>query len=157
VHEADLGDPTAGLRAGLVDVALTRLPFDNTGIETYALRVDPVGVVLREDDPLAGEESVAVASLADRGWVRLPDDSDPLWTGYWIGGPAAEGQPELKTIQECLQAVLWNGTCALAPLNQPLPAGLVVVAVTDRPPSELVVAWRKPTPLVRSFVSLAAR
>ncbi len=29
IHEADLGDPTAGLRAGLVDIALTRAPFGN--------------------------------------------------------------------------------------------------------------------------------
>ena len=38
IHEADLGDPTAGLRTGLVDVALTRTPFDSTGISTPVLR-----------------------------------------------------------------------------------------------------------------------
>ena len=53
VREADLADPTTGLRAGLVDVALTRMPFDRTGISTRELRSDPVGVVLRVDDPLA--------------------------------------------------------------------------------------------------------
>jgi DNA-binding transcriptional LysR family regulator len=53
VREADLTDPTTGLRAGLVDAALTRMPFDRTGISTRVLRSDPVGVVLRADDPLA--------------------------------------------------------------------------------------------------------
>ena len=32
VRDADLTDPTSGLRAGLVDVALTRTPFDRAGI-----------------------------------------------------------------------------------------------------------------------------
>jgi hypothetical protein len=34
IREADFTDPTAGLRAGLADVALTRTPFDRTGITT---------------------------------------------------------------------------------------------------------------------------
>src|SRR5947199_1539666 len=32
IRETDLADPTAGLRAGLVDVVLTRTPFDRTGV-----------------------------------------------------------------------------------------------------------------------------
>ncbi len=64
----------------------------------------------------------------------------------------------MRTIQECLQAVLWNGMSALAPLDQVTPAGLVTVPVTDRPPSRLVLAWpaTDPSPLVRSFVRIAA-
>jgi len=56
------------------------------------------------------------------------------------------------------QSVLWNGTLALAPLSQPLPGELVTVPVTDRPPSQLVVAWRgtSANPLIRSFVQIAA-
>jgi DNA-binding transcriptional LysR family regulator len=53
VREADLTDPTTGLRAGLADVALTRMPFDRTGFSIRVLRSDPVGVVLRADDSLA--------------------------------------------------------------------------------------------------------
>jgi hypothetical protein len=57
-----------------------------------------------------------------------------------------------------LQAVLWNGMSTLAPLDQPTPAGLVIVPVADRPPSRLVLAWpgTNPSPLVRSFVRIAA-
>ena len=63
----------------------------------------------------------------------------------------------MRTIQECLQAALWNGTSALAPVDQPLSAGLVAIPLGDRPPSELVVAWPKSgrSPLVRSFVQMA--
>ncbi|MFF3573493.1 LysR family transcriptional regulator [Nocardia jiangxiensis] len=157
IREADLGDPTAGLRAGLVDVALTRTPFEDNGISTRILRRIPVGVVLRGDDPLAGRESIGSDDLTDRRWVRLPDNADPLWAAYWTGGPPDGSSPIVRTIQECLQAVLWNATSALAPLDQPLPTGLVVVPFHDRPPSHLVVAQSEaaPSPLVRSFVQLA--
>ncbi|WP_319945547.1 LysR family transcriptional regulator [Nocardia macrotermitis] len=157
IREADLADPTAGLRAGLVDVALTRTPFEDNGIGVRILRRIPVGVVLREDDPLAGRESVSAADLTGRRWVRLPDNADPVWAAYWTGGSPEGSAPIVRTIQECLQAVLWNTTCALAPADQPLPAGLVVVPFRDRPPSHLVVAHAKstPGPLVRSFVQLA--
>jgi DNA-binding transcriptional LysR family regulator len=158
VHEADLGDPTAGLRAGSVDVALTRTPFDDTGLATQVLSTEPVGLVVHEDDPLAGRGSVAVGDLGDRRWIRLPDGTDPVWVAYWTGGNPAADVGVVRTIQECLQSVLWNGTSALAPLDQVLPPGLVVVPVDDRPPSRLVVAWQRTrtTPLVRSFARSAA-
>lgn len=157
VHEADLADPTAGLRAGLVDVALTRTPFERTGISVHALRPVRVGVVLRHDDPLADRAAVSTADLAGRRWVRLPEGTDPRWTAYWTGAPGDDA-PVMRTIQECLQAVLWNGVAALAPADQPLPPGLRAVPVSDRPASELVVAWPKAasSPLVRSFVRIAA-
>jgi hypothetical protein len=81
--------------------------------------------------------------LAGRRWVRLPDGTDPVWTAYWTAGPQDDTAPVMRTIQECLQAALWNGTAALAPIDQPLPAGLIAVPFADRPPSELVVAWSK--------------
>jgi DNA-binding transcriptional LysR family regulator len=157
IHEADLGDPTAGLRAGMVDVALTRTPFDRTGISTHVLRSVPVGVVMWDDDPLAGHRSVSAADLAGRRWVRLPDGADPVWTAYWTGGAHDDASPVMRTIQECLQAVVWNRISALAPVDQPLPAGLVVVPLADRPPSDIVVAWPKTSrnPLVRGFIQAA--
>lgn len=159
IHEADLGDPSAGLRAGLVDVALTRLPFEDTGLRSHVLHTEPVGLVVRDDDPLAGRTSVRLAELPDRRWVRLPPDTDHVWSAYWTG-PATSGEQgtPMRTIQECLQAVLWNGMSALAPLDQLTPAGLITVPVADRPPSRLVLAWpaADPPPLVRSFVRIAA-
>lgn len=159
VHESDLADPTAGLRTGLVDVALTRTPFDTTGLATRVLRSVPAAVVLRSDDPLAGRAGLTASDLTDRPWVRLPDGIDPAWTAYWTGGPPDPAAPPARTIQECLQAVRWNRTAALAPLDQPLPAGLVAIPYTDRTPTDLVVAWPKParSPLIRAFVQVAAQ
>jgi len=164
VREADLTDPTTGLRAGLVEAALTRMPFDRAGISTRVLRSDPVGVVLRADDPLARRGSLQVRDLGERPWFQFPEGTDPLWRAYWNGaapgGPVRDG-PVVRTVGECVQAVLWNGTVGLAPLT-PLghawPPGLTVVPLADMAPSRLVVAWNKAdaNPLIRSLTQVAA-
>jgi DNA-binding transcriptional LysR family regulator len=156
IREVDLTDPTCGLRAGLVDVALTRGPFDQTGLTVHELRVDPVGAVLRADDPLAGRDRLTLADLADRRWFRFPDGTDPIWQSYWNGGQRREG-PVVRAVQECLQAVLWNGTVGMTPLGHHPPEELTVVPLTDMVPSPAVVAWNPgdANPLIRSFVQVA--
>ncbi|WP_338711859.1 LysR substrate-binding domain-containing protein [Streptomyces virginiae] len=156
VRETDLTDPTCGLRAGLVDVALTRAPFDETAMTVRRLRTYPVGVVLRADDPLARRDGLRPAELSDRRWFRFPQGTDPAWQSYWNGGTPREG-PVVPGVQECLQAVLWNGTVGLAPLGHDLPAELAVVPLTDMPPSRVVAAWNEgdTNPLIRSFIATA--
>ncbi|MEW2124945.1 LysR family transcriptional regulator [Streptomyces sp. NPDC127037] len=156
VRDTDLADPTCGLRAGLVDVALTRAPFDETALTVRTLRSDPVGVVLRADDPLAGRGRLRPADLSDRRWFQFPDGTDALWQSYWNGGRPREG-PVVRAVQECLQAVLWNGTIGLAPLGHDLPPELAVVPLTDMAPSRVVAAWNEgdSNPLIRSFVEIA--
>jgi DNA-binding transcriptional LysR family regulator len=160
-READFTDPTAGLRAGLADVAITRAPLDDTGISTYVLRTDPVGVVLRADDPLADRGSLRLRDLADRRWVQQPDGTDPIWRAYWNGtvpGGELRDGPVVRTVHEGLQAVLWNGTVGLAPLIHQLPDGLTAVPLADMPPSRLIIAWNSTSanPLIRSFTRIAA-
>ncbi|MFF7521732.1 LysR family transcriptional regulator [Streptomyces pseudovenezuelae] len=156
VRDADLTDPTCGLRTGVVDVALTRAPFDETALTVRALRSDPVGVVLRADDPLARRDGLRLAELSDRRWFQFPRGTDPVWQAYWNGGLPREG-PVVRAVQECLQAVLWNGTVGLAPLGHDLPAELAVVPLTDMAPSRVVAVWNSgdTNPLIRSFVEIA--
>ncbi|MEU6790750.1 LysR substrate-binding domain-containing protein [Nonomuraea wenchangensis] len=156
IRETDLTDPTCGLHAGLVDVALTRGPFDETGLTVRELRADPVGALVRADDPLAGRDGVKLADLADRRWFLFPEGTDPAWQSYWNGGAPREG-PVVRAVQECRQAVLWNGTVGMTLLNHPQGDGLAVVPLIDMPPSRAVVAWNEgdTNPLIRSFVRLA--
>ncbi|MFD5462892.1 LysR family transcriptional regulator [Kitasatospora sp. NPDC127059] len=156
VRDTDLTDPTCGLRAGLVDVALTRAPFDETALTVRTLRADPVGVVLRADDPLAGRDRLRLAEMDDRRWFRFPPGTDPGWQSYWHGGIPREG-PVVRAVQECLQAVLWNGTVGMMPLGHDLPAPLAVVPLADMAPSRMVAAWNEGdgNPLIRSLVELA--
>jgi DNA-binding transcriptional LysR family regulator len=162
IREADFTDPTTGLRSGLVDVALTRAPFDDSAISMRVLRSDPIGVVLRADDPLAGRDTLCLADLADRPWPQLPEGTDPVWRAYWNGAmPAGErpAGPVVRTVTECMQAVLWNGTVGIAPLTHALPEGLTWARLTDMPPSPLVVAWatENDNPLVTSFAHIAVQ
>ncbi|HET6741532.1 MAG TPA: LysR substrate-binding domain-containing protein [Kribbella sp.] len=155
IRETDLTDPTCGLRAGRVDIALTRGPFDETGLHVQELRSDPVGAVLRADDPLATRDSLVLTDLADRRWFQFPAGTDPIWQSYWNGGTRREG-PVVRAVQECLQAVLWNGTIGLAPLtDHALGDELVAVPVRDLPPSPVLLAWAETGPLTRSFADAA--
>ncbi|MFF9347236.1 LysR family transcriptional regulator [Streptomyces sp. NPDC014734] len=158
IREADLTDPTCGLRAGLVDVALTRGPFDETGLTVHELRTDPVGVLLRADDPLSRRDSLGPADLADRRWFRFPEGTDPAWQSYWHGGTPREG-PVVRSVRECRQAVLWNGTIGMTLLDHEPVEGLTVVPLTDVRPSRVVVAWKEgesdTNPLIRSFARIA--
>ncbi|MFE0876347.1 LysR family transcriptional regulator [Streptomyces smyrnaeus] len=157
VRNTDLAAPTCGLRAGLVDVALTRAPFDQTALTVRELRSDPVGAVLRADDPLARRDRLQIADLGERRWFQFPPGTDPIWQSYWNGGVPREG-PVVRVVQECLQAVLWNGTVGLAPLGDDLPAELAVVPLTDMAPSRVVAVWNEgdTNPLIRSFVRIAS-
>ncbi|MFF5536522.1 LysR family transcriptional regulator [Streptomyces cinerochromogenes] len=156
IRDTDLTDPTCGLRAGLVDVALTRSPFAETALTVRTLRTDPVGVVLRADDPLARRDQLRLAELSDRHWFQFPQGTDPVWQSYWNGGRPREG-PVVHAVQECLQTVLWNGTVGLAPLGHDLPAELTVVPLIDMPPSRVVAVWNEgdTNPLIRSFIEIA--
>ncbi|MEV7928424.1 LysR family transcriptional regulator [Kitasatospora sp. NPDC088779] len=157
VRDTDLTDPTCGLRAALVDVALTRAPFDDTALAVRVLRTDPVGAVLRADDPLARRGRLELADLADRRWFQFPPGTDPRWQSYWNGGTPREG-PVVRGVQECLQAVLWNSTVGLAPLlGHDLPENLTTVPLADMAPSPVVAVWNDgdTNPLVRSFAEIA--
>ncbi|MGW6411720.1 LysR family transcriptional regulator [Streptomyces vinaceus] len=157
IRDTDLTDPTCGLRAGLVDVALTRAPFDETALTVRTLRADPVGVVLRADDPLARCDRLRLAELSDRRWFQFPQGTDPIWQSYWNGGTPREG-PVVRAVQECLHAVLWNGTVGMAPLGHDLPAELAVVPLADMAPSRVVAVCNEgdTNPLIRSFIEIAA-
>ncbi|MFE4638172.1 LysR substrate-binding domain-containing protein [Streptomyces sp. NPDC056773] len=156
IRDTDLTDPTCGLRTGLVDVALTRAPFDETALTVRTLRTDPVGAVLRADDPLARCDRLRLADLSERRWFQFPQGTDPVWQSYWNGGTPREG-PVVRAVQECLHAVLWNGTVGLAPLGHDLPAEFAVVPLIDMEPSRVVAVCNEgdANPLIRSFIGIA--
>ncbi|WP_433680234.1 LysR family transcriptional regulator [Nocardia sp. CA-119907] len=156
IRDTDLTDPTCGVKAGLVDVAVTRAPFNDTALIVRELRTDPVGAVLRADDPLAHRDHLKLADLASRRWFQFPDGTDPIWQTYWNGGEPREG-PVVRVVQECMQAVLWNGTVGITPLGHTAPEGLAVVPLIDMAPSRVVVVWNEgdTNPLIRSFVQTA--
>ncbi|MCC9311913.1 LysR substrate-binding domain-containing protein, partial [Kitasatospora sp. RB6PN24] len=181
LRETGISDPTAGLRARAVDVALTRLPFDTAGLSVRVLVSEPVVAAVPSGDPLARRESVAVSDLADRPWMRLPEEVDPAWRSYWLGqaGRAASiallegestaetprtqdgGGPVVRAVAECLHAVVWQGAVGILPAGAARhhrTEGVAFVPLTDYPPSRVVLAWTAEhlDPAVAGFVEAAA-
>ncbi|AUG78853.1 LysR family transcriptional regulator [Kitasatospora sp. MMS16-BH015] len=162
LREADLTDPTAGLRSGRVDLALTRLPFDTAGLAVHPLGTEPLVAVLAADDPLGRRPALTVAELRARPWIRLPDAADPAWRAYWAGEsegsapagatvppprsaplPRAVAGPVVRTVPECLHAVVWQRAVGLLPAGTEATHradGIRFVPVTDYPPSRAVLA-----------------
>lgn len=161
IVEGDLTDPAVGVDRGLVDVAITRGPFGTDGVAVAEIRRDPVGVVMLATDPLASRERLRMDDLRDRRWFRVPDTADPRWRDYWAGGrePVAGSDVIVRTVRECVQAVLWSNAVGLAPLTISRAPGIVVVPVDGVAPSPLLVAWRRRDrrSLVHGFVDVTVR
>ncbi|MFI6290391.1 LysR family transcriptional regulator [Nonomuraea sp. NPDC050790] len=157
IVEGDLTDPTIGVGRGLVDVAVTRTPFTANGVAVAEIRRDPVGIVMRDTDPLAARERLQLRDVRDRRWFRIPDTADPLWRDYWAGGRVNQDDTIVRTVRECIKAVLWSHAIGLAPLTISRAPGIVVVPIDDVAPSPLVVAWRRRDrrSLIHGFVEVA--
>ncbi|WP_354637561.1 LysR family transcriptional regulator [Kitasatospora camelliae] len=162
LREAPVTDPTAGLREGRVDLAITRLPFDTAGLTVRVLGAEPVVAVLPADDPLAARESLPVTELAGRPRFRLPPGTDERWRAYWLAAGEDAPGPVVASVEECLHAVLWEGAVGLLPagaVRRHARAGVAFVPVTGHPPSRIVLARRTPSapdPLVDSVATALA-
>ncbi|MBG0831713.1 LysR family transcriptional regulator [Planomonospora sp. ID67723] len=160
LRQGGFSDPTMGLAAGAVDLAVTRAPFDTTGLVLQEVTEEPCVVVLPADHPLSGARAVRLADLAGCSWVRLPAEADAHWRAFWQ--PVGDaGGPEVRSVDECMHAVLWDGAVAMVPARvaQRSPAeGVVFRPITDAPPSRLVLAWRRTesSPLVSAYARLLA-
>jgi hypothetical protein len=107
-------------------------------------------------NPRSHHNRLRPTDLSDRRWFQFPQGTDPIWQSYWNGGSPREG-PVVRAVQECLQAVLWNGTVGLAPFGHDLPAELAVVPLIGMASSRVVAVWNEgdTNPLIRSFVETA--
>ncbi|WP_431683607.1 LysR substrate-binding domain-containing protein [Kitasatospora sp. KL5] len=146
LREAPITDPTAGLREGRVDLALTRLPFDTDGLTVRVLGEEAVVAAVPADDPLAARPRLHVGELADRPRFRLPPGTDARWRGYWLaaGEDDAPG-PVVATVEECLHTVLWEGAVGLLPAGAARKyarPGIAFVPVDGHPPSRVVTVRR---------------
>ncbi|WP_406207718.1 LysR substrate-binding domain-containing protein [Kitasatospora sp. NBC_01560] len=161
LREAPVTDPSAGLREGLADLALTRLPFNTAGLMIRQLGVEPVVAVLPADDPPATRPRLHVAELADRPHFRLPPGTDPQWRDYWLAAAEDAPGPVVASVEECLHAVLWEGAVGLLPAGaarRHARPGLAFVPADGHPPSRIVTARRAATadPLVDALAAALA-
>jgi DNA-binding transcriptional LysR family regulator len=72
-----LGEIVAGVTDGSIDVGLVRCPPENAGLEARPIRLEPQGLVLRRDHPLAAQETITLPDLADETLLLHPRDANP--------------------------------------------------------------------------------
>ncbi|MGW8763388.1 LysR family transcriptional regulator [Streptomyces sp. NPDC055815] len=93
MRQAAWSDPTAGLAAGDVDVALVRLPFPGEeGLRVDVLFSEPRWVALPVDHRLAGRETIPFAELLDEPFVAAPAETG-AWRDFWLATDARDGRP----------------------------------------------------------------
>lgn len=153
--QGDFADPTIGLAAGKVDIALTFTPFRRTGFTLQTVRVDQCCVAVHVSDPLASAGRIVRADLADRLGIRLPEETDPEWRAHWQPNASDDG-PLVRSVHECMHAVLWQRAVAIVPsqLQRAQPTrGIAYIPLADSPPTRLVLARRSVgcSPLVTGY------
>ncbi|GGL60585.1 LysR family transcriptional regulator [Streptomyces fumigatiscleroticus] len=145
-------DPTAGLAAGDVDVALLRPPLPQSGprISTRVLLTEERWVALPADHPLACQQVVRFEQLLDEPFIALPAEAG-VWRDFWLALDHRDGHPvvigaEVKTTDEWMEAIANNfGVCftgASTARFYPRP-GVVCRPVEKITPTEVAVAWRE--------------
>jgi DNA-binding transcriptional LysR family regulator len=164
LHEYPYEDPSVGLAASAVDVGFVRLPITLPELRFEKLFVDPRGVCVATDHPLASRESVSVAEVLDEP-LSAPRCADPAWRTFWTLEAERQGKPativaDTGSLAEELDAVALGQyvmiTVTGASRYAPRP-GVRIVPIHDIPGSESTVAWRayRETDLVRAFVATA--
>ncbi|MFF8376076.1 LysR family transcriptional regulator [Streptomyces sp. NPDC015661] len=93
MRQAAWSDPTAGLAAGAVDVALVRLPFPGEDdLRVDVLFSEPRWVALPVDHRLAGRATIPFTELLDEPFVAAPAETG-AWRDFWLATDAREGRP----------------------------------------------------------------
>lgn len=156
-------DPTAGLDAGDVDVAILRLPFpEQESWQVEVLLSEPRCVILPDTHRLADRQEIRLRELWDEPFVAAPQETGS-WRDYWLATDERGGsRPRIGAVtrhpDEWLTAIAGGSGVALAPQSAarfyPRP-GLVFRPVPDISPSHVGVVWNPTddtTPAVQDFV-----
>jgi len=156
-------DPTAGLAAGDVDVALLRLPFPGQdAVRTEVLLTEPRWVVLPSGHPLAARQQIGFEQLWDEPFVAATTGTG-WWRDYWLAAGERQGHPvRIGYVTDqpdaWLTAIANGNGIALVPESAAryyARPGLVYRPVTGVSPSQVGVAWppaADTSPVVQDFV-----
>jgi DNA-binding transcriptional LysR family regulator len=159
-------DPTAGLRAGTVDVGFVRPPFADDGVVVMeTVLTEPRYIVLREGHPLAEREGVRPQDVVGEPWIYV-EGADPKTPAFWSleefrDEPLRTGT-RVNSFEEAFAAVVaglaitCQGESAIRTVGAAFPQ-LRPVPLEGVEPARVAVAWRngEETKLTRAFVATA--
>lgn len=165
LSEYDVGDPFRGLRAGELDVMITKFRPSEPDLSYGAvLDTDARAAVLGAEHPLAGRTSISVEELAGFDSFRCPGTFPPaVWDEVvppvTPGGRRINRRYELTSTASMVDLVVRGHAVhiSLLSLADIAPPHVRVVPIHDLPPAPVSLAWRRSrTPAhVLSFVAAA--
>lgn len=145
LHQGSFDDPTLGLTSSRVDVAITFAPFDETGLVVRAVSEERLFAAVAASHGLASKPTLTADDIRGCASVRFPDHTDSLWCSFWQPNDAGDG-PLVRSLDECLHAVLWQHAVALVPervVRNHRVEGIRYLPIEDAPVASLVLAWRR--------------
>lgn len=136
------------LIAGQVDAAFLRGPLPS-GIQSLQLATETRVVVLPADDPLADQDSLTLAQLADRIVVDMPPEVPRLWWDHLTVNPRPDGTqvrfgPVVQDTEAMVLAITQGQAITFLPsaARRLYPrSGIVYIDVPDLGVSTAVLAW----------------
>ncbi|WP_459549860.1 LysR family transcriptional regulator [Nocardia sp. X0981] len=149
MRQAAWSDPSCGLAAGEVDIAIVRLPFPGQdAVRVRELFSEPRRVALPTSHPLAERASIAFAELLDEPFVAASGKTG-AWRDYWLAvGERGGRTPRIGAVtdqpDEWLNAIVNGYGIALAPESSArfyARPGITYRPVTGIGPSTVGVAW----------------
>jgi DNA-binding transcriptional LysR family regulator len=163
-RQVSWADPTAGLGADEVDVAIAWLPMPTRGdLAWRVVSTEDRWVALPPAHRLAALDVVPFDALLDEPFIALPAAAGPA-RGFWLADDVRRGPArvaaEAATADETFEAVASGlGVVLLGEGNAGQREDVVYRAVTGLPPSELAVVWRAADrrDAVRVFVESCVR
>jgi len=161
-----LVDPSAGLRAGTVDVGFVRPPFTDDGeLALETVLTEARYIVLREGHPLAEREKLQPQDVVGEPWIFV-EGADPKTRAFWSleefrDEPLRSGT-RVNSFEEAFATVLaglavtCQGESAIRTVGAAFPQ-LRPVPLEGVEPARVAVAWRKreETEFTRACVTTA--
>ena len=161
LHRIYWDDQVEALHGGRVDVAFVHLPIDEHGLELIPARSEPRVAVLPRDHPVAGQEAIGIADLAEDPVIVQRGASD-AWQAFHNVDPRPDGRhplpgPSVDCIEEKLELVAAGQGVSFVPASAAAvyqQADVAYVPIVDIPPIQICLAWRegRRSPVVAAFV-----
>lgn len=163
LRELSTAEQTAELAAATLDAGIVRHPCLATGLSFGPMLHQPLGVLLRADDPLAAEAEVDLRALSGRELALPPRASGPALHDETLTACARHGftPPAIRTVEglDFTRALIMAGADLIALIPAPPPEpGTAWLPLAGRPLSwRTSTAWRTghDGPAVRIFAEAA--
>jgi DNA-binding transcriptional LysR family regulator len=160
--ETDLAQLLGCFEREEIDVAFVRRPIDDPTLLTELVAVDDVVAVLPDDHPLAAQQSIPLAALAEEAWVVPPASASKAYRELFLAGCGRSGFEPTITVEAATPEAITGLVAAGAGVSM-LPKGShslsregVCTVPIQGEESVVVMAWRENhrTPIASIFMSL---